>query len=245
MNKRIVMMIVSPPAQDGNFSGLNLLDALRRFNAKERFYLVGHFLGNPDFTPDPKRLAELEEMTDLPSGTLVEAPNKFCAMDYHLDWLNGALELAFLNRTRGDRVGNRITGSQEDIDFLLAFDTHNQSNRYHIVLVEAKGVISFSNSQLDSKLKRLEDIFFVDGRQQRFQNLGVHLVLAAPKRPSENRLHRQPENWKHAFINLPMPEKIFKITRTDKADKPDRNQWSKWKIEERKFLQDSGNTQLS
>ena len=72
------------------------------------------------------------------------------AMDYHLDWLNGALELDFAYG-RGDPIGSRITGSQEDIDLLLAFDTPNHLKHDHIVLVEAKGVISFSNSQLESK----------------------------------------------------------------------------------------------
>ena len=73
-----------------------LIEALRRFNAKERFFLVNHFLGK--FTPDHMILEKLENDLSLPKGIFVKAPDPFCAMDYHLDWLNGALELAFLHK---------------------------------------------------------------------------------------------------------------------------------------------------
>ena len=220
-----------------DFSIKGLLDALRRFNSKERFYLVGHFLGNPNFMPDKARLAELEDKLGIiPKGTFVDAgpTNTFCAMDYHLDWLNGALELAFLPTAGGNPIGSRITGSQEDIDLLLAFDTPNHLKHHHIVLVEAKGVISFSNSQLESKLKRLNDIFFIDGGQPRFQNLEVHLVLAAPRHPTGDRLHWSSNIWEQIFSHLPIPKKLLKITRTDNSGKPTKKGWSQWEIEERR-----------
>jgi hypothetical protein len=216
------------------FSIKGLLDALRRFNAKERFFLVGHFLGNPKFTPDPKILEKLQSDLNIPKEIFVNAPDKFCAMDYHLDWLNGALELAFLSSAGDSRIGSsRVTGTQEDIDLLLAFDTPSQSKRYHIVLVEAKGVTTFSNSQLESKMKRLNDIFFVDGGKPRFNNLEVHLVLAAPS-GQHPRLHRPSKPWNPIFLDLPMPDKkeLLKITLTDDSGKPTKS-GSKWKTVKR------------
>jgi hypothetical protein len=214
-----------------------LLDALRRFNAKERFYLVGHFLGNAKFTPNKVRLAELEDKLDItPKGTFVEAAenNIFCAMDYHLDWLNGALELAFSPSAGGSRKDNpdRVTGTQEDIDLLIAFDTPNHLKHYHIVLIEAKGITTFSNSQMNSKMKRLNDIFFVGGGKPRFNNLEVHLVLAEPHR-QHPKLILPGKPWNPKYFDLPGPEKkkLLKITLTDDFGTP--KSVSNWKIEKR------------
>ena len=77
-----------------------LLDALRRFNAKERCLLSGYFLGNREFRPGRECLEKLEHKLKIPEDIFVKASNIFCAMDYHLDWLNGALELAFLPARR-------------------------------------------------------------------------------------------------------------------------------------------------
>jgi len=48
-----------------------------------------------------------------------------------------------------------ITGTQEDVDLLLVFDTGKVPL---VVLVEAKGASHFSSSQVDSKLTRLATI---------------------------------------------------------------------------------------
>jgi hypothetical protein len=221
-----------------DFSINGLLDALRKFNAKERFYLVGQFLGNPEFKPKEDRLADLEKLLKITEGTFVKA-KKFCAMDYHLDWLNGALESAFLDKREGslneeESCKYRITGTQQDIDLLLAFET--PGHRFYIVLVEAKGVSSFLPAQLESKLDRLDAIFFKNN-QPRF-DVEVHLVLAVPPEIQESVKSQWPENnkWKPKFIDLPIREDLLKITRTDDHGKPTKKDWKKWKIEKRPKL---------
>lgn len=226
-------------SKNGNFAVNGLLNVLKRFNAKERFYLVGHFLGNPNFTPNKKVLSDLENKLKIQTGTFteVEVNNIFCAMDYHLDWLNGALELAFFGTTGDDRKGMRVTGSQEDIDLIIAFKTHGPKT-YHLVLVEAKGVISFSNSQLKSKVNRLIDIFYENGKQ-RFEDIEVHMILAAPWKPAEGRLDWPPEDIlipENSFLSktpeyifLRVEENLLKIARSDNT-----KEWSRWRVDSRK-----------
>lgn len=221
------------------FSINGLLDALRRFNAKERFYLVGYFLGNPDFKPGMACLDKLEHDLGIPKGIFakaVEAGDFFCAMDYHLDWLNGALERAFLSSAGDSRNGkSRIKGTQEDIDMLLAFDTPSQSKRYHIVLVEAKGVTSVSNKQLISKLNRLDAILLDNNEQPRFGNLAVHFILATPC-GQHPRLKWQSKFWEKPELlelNIPLND-LLKITRYDDRGPTRKEDWSEWKVEKRK-----------
>ncbi|WP_235630015.1 hypothetical protein [Aeromonas veronii] len=61
-----------------------LIKNLKSFNRKERFYLVGQMLGNPDFRMDDKQLDEISRLIGL------TIPREyFAAMDYHLDSLTG------------------------------------------------------------------------------------------------------------------------------------------------------------
>ena len=66
-----------------------LLLHLEEFNRKERFFLVGMALGNPEF-----RLGE-EFRERLAQKLSLQVPrDAFVAMDYHLDWLAASLFLA-------------------------------------------------------------------------------------------------------------------------------------------------------
>lgn len=123
----------------------------------------------------------------------------YAAMDYHLDWLHAALWCAkhewdpklgaeFTPKQRciespqtavdPDRLQQDVMGNQEDVDLLLVIEDGDTT---HLVLVEAKGVSSFDESQLRSKLKRLELILRKDVVPS---GLLVSLVLLAPKRKS-------------------------------------------------------------
>jgi hypothetical protein len=64
---------------------------LRRFNRKERFFLVGWALGNREFRLAPAFSRGISSVVSL------EIPrDAFVAMDYHLDWIYGS---AFLSAT--------------------------------------------------------------------------------------------------------------------------------------------------
>jgi len=139
----------------------SLLDYLKMFNSKERFFLVGQILGKSRFSPSKKFRGELNKVLGL------EIPTKvFAAMDYHLDWLYASLELArgckekYIHKNGNQKADKKIKGQQEDIDFLIAFNENDDEKKpTHIVLIEAKGVTAWSNKQMDSKVKRLNEIF--------------------------------------------------------------------------------------
>ncbi|MEZ6963830.1 hypothetical protein [Aeromonas sp. S9(2024)] len=159
-----------------------LIKNLKSFNRKERFYLVGQMLGNPDFRMDDKQLDEISKLIGL------TIPREyFAAMDYHLDWIYASLFLTqkhdknifprnFIDNNK--KVDLQISGTQEDVDFILAFVDHE--NTTHIVMIEAKGDSYFSNAQLNSKNKRFKAIF---GDENTWLNVRPHFLLCSPKEP--------------------------------------------------------------
>lgn len=100
-------------------------------------------------------------------------------MDYHLDWLVAALE-AYKAGENGcsdpiENSDNLITGTQEDIDLLVAFDET-------LVLIEAKADTAWVNKQVSSKLLRLAAIERRFGEQTMQK---IRLVLMSPARPQK------------------------------------------------------------
>ncbi len=192
----------------------NLAEALHRFNAKERNFLMRFaLLGEVDSGP-PKQSDDWVNPSFFQAlGSALEgkpsqgnAPGHvklstakcvYAAMDYHLDWLHAALWCAKLEwdpklgagftpelrriespstAVDPDRLQQDVMGNQEDVDLLLVIEDGGTT---HLVLVEAKGVSSFDESQLGSKLKRLELILRKEAVPS---GLLVSLVLLAPKR---------------------------------------------------------------
>lgn len=160
-----------------------LIKYLKSFNRKERFYLIGQMLGNPEFRMDEKQLDEISRLIEL------KIPKEyFAAMDYHLDWIyasllltqsnskNKAFERNFIDKDK--KVDLQISGTQEDVDFLLAFV--DEKHTTHLIMIEAKGDSYFSNGQLDSKNKRFKAIF---GNKGKWPNVQPHFLICSPKRP--------------------------------------------------------------
>src|SRR5437867_10824481 len=125
------------------------LELLTRFNRKERFYLIGMALGNRDFRLSDDFREQLAARLALPVRE-----DSFVAMDYHLNWLYAAAHFASNgseplgsphceNPLIEDGEGLRIVQSnQEDIDLVIA---SLQGGICHLILIEAKGVTSWSN----------------------------------------------------------------------------------------------------
>lgn len=131
----------------------SVIDNLKSFNRKERFYLVGAALGNPEFKLDPHFQDNLSSQLGItiPPGT-------FVAMDYHIDWIYASIFLS-VHGEAGQPfpgVSPLIAASQEDVDLLIAFE---EASITHLIFLEAKGVMYFSNQQLSSKAARLKRIF--------------------------------------------------------------------------------------
>ena len=214
----------------------NLIDNLKSFNRKERFYLIGQMLGNPEFRMDDNQLDKISNLIGL------TIPRKyFSAMDYHLDWIYASLYLTQNNPTgRVERnfieeseieTDYQISGTQEDVDFLLAFVDENKIT--HLVMIEAKGDSYFSNGQLDSKNKRFKAIF---GNENTWPNVRPHFIICSPKKPQKINIEEPSyftfKNSKLLWLELNMSDGKNKVTRCNKDDKPCSN-GKHWKVESR------------
>lgn len=161
---------------------MEIIKALERFNRKERYWLIRNALGSAAVLDGNfrARLGSVVGM-DIPEDA-------WWAMDYHIDWLVGALVLA----TGGTideamtKHDSAVSGTQEDIDFIVAFGRV-------IVLVEAKGATSWSNSQTNSKLDRLTKI--IDNPELRGDmELDIRYVLMSPREP-QKLMRTNAEGW--------------------------------------------------
>lgn len=204
-----------------------LIEHLRRFNAKERFFLIGHALGNQPFTLGDT----FRENLSAKIGITVPK-SAFVAMDYHLDWIYASLYLAKHGETKGPvenemvNIGSKedpiacIQGNQEDIDLLVAFDHEGQTQ---LILLEAKGVTGWLNSQMKSKAKRLHAIFDDDGK--RWPGIVPQFLTVSPKNP-QNLEHEKtwpdwmkPKNCASNWIELKVPTDLRQVVRCDKDGK--------------------------
>lgn len=158
-----------------------LFEALREFNSKERFFLVGYVLGNPNFTVSSQFRAALSNVLRVPIPA-----DPFCAMDYHLDWLYAALQVS-TDSSKAAVYSNDngiIKAQQEDIDLLVAYEG---LDGYHLILVEAKATTGWTNGQMKSKAARLVEIFGEDG--SKWAGVTPHFVLMSPRPPQRLRTH--------------------------------------------------------
>ncbi|MEZ5456050.1 MAG: hypothetical protein R3F04_08055 [Lysobacteraceae bacterium] len=194
-----------------------LINQLRRLNSKERFFLVGYALDNPAF----KLGVNYRRVLSQKLG--VEVPeNAFCAMDFHLDWIYAALYVVGnpCVETPYKNDLNNIQGKQEDVDLLIAFESDGDT---HLVLIEAKATSGWTNSQANSKAKRLHG-FFPDKREQ--NRVVPHFILMSPQQP---RLIT--DNWpawmkadhsdQPIWIELPIPDDLQKVSRCDEKGHSD------------------------
>ncbi len=155
----------------------DVIENLRRLNRKERFFLIGMALGNPEFRLDATFRRELDRQFNL---TVPE--HAFVAMDYHLNWIYAACALAFDRPVQdciyqnADKV---VTGTQEDVDLLVSYQ--DSSGMCHIVMLEAKGVTAFSNRQFQHKIDRMKQVFGDDGK--RWPTARPYLGLVSPRQP--------------------------------------------------------------
>ncbi len=214
---------------------VDIISNLKSFNRKERFYLIGQMLGNPEFRMDENQLDKISKLIK------VKIPSEyFAAMDYHLDWIYASL---FLTQEHGEKIFQRnfidnnkkvdlqISGTQEDVDFLLAFI--DPENKTHIVMIEAKGDSYFSNGQLDSKNKRFKAIF---GNENTWPNVRPHFIICSPKKPQKIKIE-EPAYFIFKYSKLPwleldMGEGKNKVTRCDDEGEP-YNNGEYWTVENR------------
>jgi hypothetical protein len=168
---------------------MKLVDALAQFNRKERYWLIRNALGDSSRTLDKGFRATLSDVNGI------EVPeDAWWAMDYHLDWLVGALDLYKSGGKNGGvqpNAADLVQGNQEDIDLVIAFDQT-------LILIEAKGDSPWNNEQLDSKLCRLEACFkYVDPVKA---ELSVFFLLMSPTK-SEKLKRKDQRTWPNWMVH--------------------------------------------
>ncbi len=161
----------------------------------------------------------------------------YAAMDYHLDWLHGALwetgnagqgtptptcgireaAVSADNPTQYDVMGN-----QEDVDLMLVIEDGATA---HLVFVEAKGDSAFADSQLLSKFRRLQLILAAHHVPEE-PFLVVSLVLLAPgdaaKKAAERSLGASPRRIGNRIVPMTMPNfpaELQLVTRCNEVGK--------------------------
>ena len=205
-----------------------LLDDIEAFNRKERYFLFTYAANGDSSFPLSAKFRE-----ELGGQLGIEIPADAKGyIDYHLDWIHAAVFLASRNagdgphdnlRPGAQKTGNprdwqRVsTGNQEDIDLVVAFE---QDGITWLVLVEAKGVGSWTNKQVQSKLRRLRNIDS-DMTPEAKASIQLRLCLASPKESlglvpeadtqwPEWMIH--PVKKRPYWINLPVPGGRKKVT---------------------------------
>lgn len=199
-----------------------LLDWLWAFNRKERYYLLSQALGG--FSLAPQFAAELGKAAGISIP-----PNALVYMDYHLDWVYAALQVSDSPTTvthteyaespdfaqpGKDLHPVFVNHDMEDIDLLVTFQ---QGDLQHLIFVEAKGETAWSNSQMESKVYRLNRIF--EGAPASVRPL---LVLVSPGEPKFLRVpsfakewaYLSPGIWRH--LKLAVPDGRRKLERPSK-----------------------------
>lgn len=170
----------------------SLVSALQRFNRKERNWLIRDALGAgadvlcPNFR---KRLADVLREYD---SAISVPPHAWWTTDFHIDWLIGALTIFAEGENDSHRARpnqpHLVTGSQQDLDLLIAWDTT-------LILVEAKGVGSWTGIGTTEKLKRLKGL-----PKSLFEGLRPYLVFTSPDKAGVPQL-----DWPEWIVNKGKP----------------------------------------
>ena len=206
----------------------NIIEYLKDFNSKERFFLAGQILGNPSFIPSSEFREKLSDLLgiSIPADAL-------SAMDYHIDWLYASLNLAKDNDLSKiyPNVNRFIKAQQEDIDWLIAFKAQSE---YHLVLIEAKGVTGWTNKQMTSKAKRFADIFGKQGNS--WPGVVPHFVMMSSSQSKGIKFEKWPQwmapNGKIKWLELPIPEYLIHVYRCNEQGHESKDGQS-WKVKKR------------
>ena len=204
-----------------------VIQALRSLDRKERFAVLREVLG---FEPETPRL-DGRFRQKLSNRIGISVPeHAFLAMDYHLDWIDVALYLVSKQEIRpkcpflNERFPN-INENQQDVDLLIAFESDGAGEAStHLVHIEAKAYLGWTNAQLNGKAARLRAIFGEDGARWAFAT--PHYVLMSAKRSPRISTQSWPRWMKNGdepiWLDYDLPSR-FKITRCDPSGTPSKN----------------------
>lgn len=195
----------------------HLLDNLRAFNRRERFFVVGWALDNPSFSLGDKFRVRIANDT----GIHIPA-DAFCAMDFPLDWLIGCLWLTQEERPRYAMVETgEVNRWNDDVDLIVAFQAEGKTQ---LLLIEAKGVTGWNNAQLRRKAKRLGQIFGNGAAADKWPTVEPSFILASPRKSANIDVADWPLWMKSGdrprwWLELPLPDGLRKIIRCNEDGK--------------------------
>ena len=229
----------------------SLLETIESLNRKERYFLFAHVTGNRDdgLALAPGFLQRLGEALHLEFPIPDDAKG---FVDYHMDWLHAAVLMA-REPTAGTIHPNTpcvSTGTQEDIDLLVAFE---RTGVTWLLLVEAKAEASWTNGQVGSKSRRLARIFG-NGPIDPVGPVQPRFCLMSPQPPTK--LSPQdgedgaewpkwmvlPGTMEFPWIELPMPAGRQKLTGCDDTGRNSKDREC-WKVEKLRVLSRLGTPQ--
>lgn len=182
----------------------DLVNRLQRFNRKERYWLLHDALGAGFKSLSNEFRSKIAGAISTPARSVTIPPDAWWSFDYHIDWLYGALwECSPLsdNSLPSSNLTGAITGTQEDFDLLIAFEST-------LVIVEAKGVSAWGNGQFGKKCKRLTALRTLAELAE--PRVEMFFVLASPSEPTKLNQAELPA-WalngegRPIHIKLPMP----------------------------------------
>ena len=196
---------------------MTLMEQLESFNRKERFFLIGDALGNRAFQLSSDFRARLRAAFGI-----MPPSSAFVAMDYHLDWIHASLFLSLPENDEDAIHPNTTTiatGTQEDVDLLVAFE---EGDITHLLLIEAKAETGWTNKQTLSKAKRLERIFGTNGTK--YPQVKPHFGLMSPRPPMQLKSRCWPawmtQNGQPIWFELKVPPGRRRVTRCDSGGRP-------------------------
>ena len=183
-----------------------LIQRLKNFNAKERYWLIRQALGG--FTADADFVDEVAKAAGVEPPDRSRLSETYMAMDYHLNWLYAALTghspagTAHPNTKWSEEASARaaVENSQEDVDLIIAYP--RQSGSVQIILVEAKCIGAFTKVQLESKAARLAGLLeaLTSEGSLNNRNVDLRLVLMSPQKPKETLTSSMPGRLRRVFL---------------------------------------------
>lgn len=234
-----------------------LVDCLKLFNRKERYWLLKNALGSGENLSLPLNeefLAKVLKAAAIPAD--VNRDDIWWAMDYHFDWLAAAirvyatvtsvaqehwqseLALAYPSDQKHTEDRSLVTGTQEDADFVIAFGNT-------VILLEAKGVTPWSYKQFKDKVLRIKDLEAYIKQPPQCE-IELKFILMSPsfseKLQQKAAEDMQLEHIEHIEMRIPddavhpnafftaEKKRFLKPTRCQEDSKADKNGKS-WKIE--------------
>jgi len=209
---------------------LGLPATLSAFTRKERLFVFGFASGALDNRElhGPSLTLEPAFRTALSAAIGCDVPaHAWASVDHHLSWIHGALQwhggaaapgqLDRFPLTKDTEGGAWVTGSQEDVDLVVAW---SDGEATRLVLIEAKAYGAWDNKQANSKLARMSAI-----RAAAPPGVDVRFVLCSPHRPVHLASHAWPD-WAlsptglPAWMQLPAPRLRVSTERCDDHGHP-------------------------